>query len=146
MELELEQPITRSDHSTSTSTSAKKAPKITSKMTSTTANHVMINYKVRQSSKTSGSSSTSQSSYSSNGLCNRSDSFKSLEMDVPKSCEDQVRLSWVRSQIIGGNVEYDSPFGKRRLTYADHTASGRSLLYIENFIIDNVLPFYGTCN
>ncbi|KAG9137583.1 hypothetical protein Leryth_019768 [Lithospermum erythrorhizon] len=53
------------------------------------------------------------------------------------------KLSWLRSQIIGQNVDFISPFGKRILTYADHTASGRSLYYIEDYIINNVLPFYG---
>uniref|UniRef100_A0A803QW75 Uncharacterized protein n=1 Tax=Cannabis sativa TaxID=3483 RepID=A0A803QW75_CANSA len=79
------------------------------------------------------------------GLCNnRFESFWTLEMGVPKSESAEVRLAWLRSQIIGGNyeVEYKSPFGKRTIVYADHTASGRSLLYIENFIINNVLPFY----
>ncbi|KAF4383979.1 hypothetical protein F8388_018731 [Cannabis sativa] len=79
------------------------------------------------------------------GLCNnRFESFRTLEMGVPKSESAEVRLAWLRSQIIGGNyeVEYKSPFGKRTIVYADHTASGRSLLYIENFIINNVLPFY----
>ncbi|GMN30738.1 hypothetical protein TIFTF001_041502 [Ficus carica] len=92
----------------------------------------------KTSSKTS--KSASQTSY---GLCNRSDSFRSLEFDVSKSKSPAVRLSWLRSQLIGGQVEYDSLFGKRILTYADHTVSGRSLLYIENFIIHIVLPFYG---
>ncbi|KAJ6740998.1 hypothetical protein OIU79_001006 [Salix purpurea] len=62
---------------------------------------------------------------------------------VTRSNSTEKKLAWLRSQIIGDDVEFDSPFGKRRLTYADHTASGRSLLYIENFIINNVLPFYG---
>ncbi|KAF7128933.1 hypothetical protein RHSIM_Rhsim10G0135800 [Rhododendron simsii] len=53
------------------------------------------------------------------------------------------KMDWLRSQIIGGNMEFESPFGERRLTYADHTASGRCLHYIENYIIDNVLPSYG---
>ncbi|KAI3691184.1 hypothetical protein L2E82_49403 [Cichorium intybus] len=53
------------------------------------------------------------------------------------------KLSWLRSQIIGGVAEIQTPFGKRKLTYADHTASGRCLQYIEDYIIQNVLPFYG---
>ncbi|KAE9449841.1 hypothetical protein C3L33_18257, partial [Rhododendron williamsianum] len=53
------------------------------------------------------------------------------------------KMDWLRSQIIGGDMEFESPFGERRLTYADHTASGRCLHYIENYIIDNVLPSYG---
>ncbi|KAJ6775196.1 hypothetical protein OIU79_018385 [Salix purpurea] len=86
---------------------------------------------------------TSSSSSSSKDLCRSSKSFRTLDTGVPKSSSADKKLAWLRSQIIGGGVEFDSPFGKRRLTYADHTASGRSLLYIENFIINNVLPFYG---
>nr|XP_043639337.1 uncharacterized protein LOC122610410 [Erigeron canadensis] len=53
------------------------------------------------------------------------------------------KLNWLRSQTIGNSAEIYTPFGKRKLTYADHTASGRCLLYIEDYIIRNVLPFYG---
>ncbi len=34
------------------------------------------------------------------------------------------------------------PFGTRRVTYADYTASGRSLSFIEDYIRDVVLPLY----
>lgn len=73
----------------------------------------------------------------------RVDSFHSTENDISKSDSHENKLSWLRSQIIGENVDFESPFGKRRMTYADHTASGRCLHYIENYIINNVLPFYG---
>ncbi|KAK9135801.1 hypothetical protein Syun_015131 [Stephania yunnanensis] len=56
-------------------------------------------------------------------------------------CEE--KCLWLQSQIIGGDVEIATPFGKRRLTYADQTASGRCLQYVENFIAENVLPYYG---
>jgi len=36
----------------------------------------------------------------------------------------------------------DGPFGPRRVTYADYTASGRSIDFIEDFIRDAVLPLY----
>ncbi|KAL9265398.1 putative cysteine desulfurase [Drosera capensis] len=55
----------------------------------------------------------------------------------------EKKLSWLRSNIIGGNAEFSSPFGQRRITYADTTASGRSLRYIEDYIVSHVLPFYG---
>ncbi|KAE8694121.1 hypothetical protein F3Y22_tig00110788pilonHSYRG00470 [Hibiscus syriacus] len=89
------------------------------------------------------SSSSATLSHVSSMLCHGSESFRNLEMGVPQVNSVNKRLSWLRSQIIGGDVEFDSPFGTRKLTYADHTASGRCLHYIENFIITNVLPFYG---
>ncbi|KAI5014422.1 hypothetical protein ZWY2020_055812 [Hordeum vulgare] len=53
------------------------------------------------------------------------------------------KVEWLRSQLIGKDVEFDTPFGRRALTYADQTASGRSLSYIEDYIVKEVLPFYG---
>jgi hypothetical protein len=53
------------------------------------------------------------------------------------------RIAWLQSQLIGKNSEFETPFGKRRLTYADQTASGQCLKYIENYIIQEILPFYG---
>src|SRR6059058_4805553 len=36
----------------------------------------------------------------------------------------------------------DGPYGARRVTYADYTASGRSLSFLEDFIRHEVLPRY----
>lgn len=55
----------------------------------------------------------------------------------------EEKCSWLRSQLVGDDIEFSTPFGRRRLTYADHTASGRSVHYIEDFIKANVLPYYG---
>ncbi|KAG0494398.1 hypothetical protein HPP92_005392 [Vanilla planifolia] len=55
----------------------------------------------------------------------------------------EKRLEWLRSQLIGRDLQFDTCFGKRLLTYADHTASGRCLRYIEEYITQQVLPFYG---
>ncbi|KAG0492313.1 hypothetical protein HPP92_005711 [Vanilla planifolia] len=54
----------------------------------------------------------------------------------------EKRLEWLRSQLIGRDLQFDTCFGKRLLTYADHTASGRCLRYIEEYITQQVLPFY----
>jgi selenocysteine lyase/cysteine desulfurase len=51
-------------------------------------------------------------------------------------------LERVRRGIIGEGEVMDGPFGRRRVTYADYTASGRSLDFIEDFIRDAVLPRY----
>jgi len=51
-------------------------------------------------------------------------------------------LERVRRGIIGEGELMDGPFGPRRVTYADYTASGRSLDFIEDFVRDAVLPRY----
>ncbi|KAJ0976857.1 hypothetical protein J5N97_012331 [Dioscorea zingiberensis] len=55
----------------------------------------------------------------------------------------EERIDWLQSQVIGNQIEFDTPFGKRTLTYADHTASGRCLQFIEDYIVEKVLPSYG---
>ncbi|WOK97376.1 hypothetical protein Cni_G06084 [Canna indica] len=69
--------------------------------------------------------------------------FNLLYLNTEKSSTSEERIEWLHSQIVGKDLEFDTPFGKRRLTYADHTASGRSLLYIEDYIVREVLPVYG---
>ena len=51
-------------------------------------------------------------------------------------------LEFIRESVIGRNDVVDGPFGPRRVTYADYTASGRSLTFIEDYIRDQVLPLY----
>lgn len=48
----------------------------------------------------------------------------------------------IRDGIIGKDTQINTPFGKRTLTYADYTASGRSLDFIEDAIRNHVLPLY----
>ncbi len=48
----------------------------------------------------------------------------------------------IRTGIIGDGAVLDGPYGRRRITYADYTASGRSLDFIEDVIREQVLPRY----
>lgn len=48
----------------------------------------------------------------------------------------------VRSQIIGAGTKIDTPFGSRLLTYADYTASGRGVRFIERYL-EGILEQYG---
>jgi selenocysteine lyase/cysteine desulfurase len=52
------------------------------------------------------------------------------------------RLEALRADVIGHDACLDGPFGRRRICYADHIASGRPLASIEATLRDLVLPAY----
>lgn len=51
-------------------------------------------------------------------------------------------IETIRESVIGTHSIVPGPFGPRRVTYADYTASGRSLTFVEDYIRDVVLPLY----
>jgi selenocysteine lyase/cysteine desulfurase len=51
-------------------------------------------------------------------------------------------LRRIRESVIGDDQVMVGPFGARRVTYADYTASGRAVGFLEDFLRTQVLPRY----
>jgi selenocysteine lyase/cysteine desulfurase len=61
---------------------------------------------------------------------------------MPGMRESSALVEAIRAAVIGDDEAVMGPFGLRRVTYADYTASGRSLEFIEDYIRAAVLPLY----
>ena len=53
------------------------------------------------------------------------------------SVKEKIKnLAWLRENIIGRNMLFETCYGKKPLVYADYTASGRAVYFIENYLTD----------
>ncbi len=46
----------------------------------------------------------------------------------------QASFEYLRQQIVGVDSTFATPFGERLMVYCDYTASGRCLLFVENYL------------
>ncbi len=46
-----------------------------------------------------------------------------------------IELDSIRDEIVGSNFRFRTPFGERLMIYADYTASGRNVRFIEHYLL-----------
>ena len=52
-------------------------------------------------------------------------------------------MSYIHDNELGADMSIQTPFGVRQVLYADYTASGRALAFIEDYVRAALLPTYG---
>lgn len=55
----------------------------------------------------------------------------------------QHKIERLKQDILGNYSIFEGPYGKKPICYVDWTASGRSTLSIENYLLTYVIPLYG---
>jgi selenocysteine lyase/cysteine desulfurase len=63
-----------------------------------------------------------------------------FSLGLPDDDRETVRV--VREAVIGEGALLDGPYGPRRVVYLDYAASGRAVSFIEDYVRDEVLPYY----
>ena len=56
-----------------------------------------------------------------------------IPADVNVNGKEEL-LRYISSNVIGNEATFSGPFGRRRIVYADYTASGRALSFMERYI------------
>lgn len=55
---------------------------------------------------------------------------------------DALKVEDLAAGLIGKDALVYGPYGPQKLVYADYVASGRALIQIERFVMEEVLPYY----
>ncbi|XP_063703665.1 uncharacterized protein LOC134833313 isoform X2 [Culicoides brevitarsis] len=63
---------------------------------------------------------------------------------IAKRTEDPTKIiKYIDDNIIGKGTPFLGPYGRRKLVYANYQASGRSLQFLEDYIVKEVVPAFG---
>jgi selenocysteine lyase/cysteine desulfurase len=68
--------------------------------------------------------------------------MRSVTEEFAARTDPEALIERIRASVIGDDEAVAGPFGIRRVTYADYTASGRALTFVEDYLRDAVLPLY----
>ncbi|CAL1261750.1 unnamed protein product [Larinioides sclopetarius] len=72
------------------------------------------------------------------------DEYNRVENFSNESTQESITLfNEIYSNISSQKAVFDGPFGWRSVIYCDYAASGQPLNFIEDYIREQVLPFYG---
>jgi selenocysteine lyase/cysteine desulfurase len=85
---------------------------------------------------------TSNSDTSSTATANQYFSSDMEKDDLQQESPSHRIIERIRNGIIGERQLFSTSLGQPPMIYADYTASGRSLTFIEDFIRDRVMPYY----
>ena len=53
--------------------------------------------------------------------------------------EHAALLAGLRASVIGDDVTFATPYGRRKVVYVDYTASGRALQGVEDYVAKTIL-------
>ncbi|XP_054721621.1 uncharacterized protein LOC129231354 [Uloborus diversus] len=65
------------------------------------------------------------------------------QQDPTDSIKTTTLLNEIYANISSHEATFDGPFGSKSVIYCDYAASGQPLNFIEDYIRQNALPFYG---
>jgi selenocysteine lyase/cysteine desulfurase len=63
------------------------------------------------------------------------------ENSVPAKIQNTLEV--LRNDVVGSYQKFTSPYGEKPIIYTDWTASGRPVQRVEQYIQNEVMPFYG---
>ena len=79
--------------------------------------------------------------YGSNGKISLILAQQGLEQEVEEEIPVEERLTtYIYENLMGRESTFKGPFGRKQVVYADLISTGRSLRFLEHFMMNEVLP------